>query len=203
MNNYYQKFKTLINNPKYKSLWNVFLFMLITYVFHKLWWTFSSEIKSLAFISNSADYLAHQVFLWSKWFNANILSLEFTTKDPNTFLFPQVNGYIAVEESCSGLKQMYQLFFLFLLFPGPWKHKLWYIPITFFVMFLTNVFRIIVLSIILINWPDQWHFCHDWILRPFFYVVIFGLWVLWVEFFVNPPQQRSKWLRKLNFFTKS
>ncbi len=192
MKTYYLKFKELINNPKYQSLWYVFLFMFITYVFHKLWWLFSKEIKSLDAILISANYLAHQVFVWSEWVNRVILNLTFTTTEPNTFLFPQVNGYIAVNESCSGLKQMYQLFFLFVLFPGPWKQKLWYIPMTFFVMYLTNVFRIVVLSIILINWPEQWHFSHDWILRPFFYVIIFGLWVIWVEYFVTPKEQRKK-----------
>lgn len=196
MKNYYLQFKTLINSPKYRSLWYVFLFMLITYAFHKLWWTFATEIKSLAFIINSADFLAHQVFLWAEWFNRTILNLTFTSQYPNTFNFPEVNGYIAVEESCSGLKQMYQLFFLFILFPGPWKHKLWYIPLTFFVMYLTNVFRIIVLSIILINWPNQWDFFHMSILRPFFYVVIFALWVIWVEYFVTPKEER----RKFRFF---
>lgn len=192
MKTYYLKFKELIKNPKYQSLWYVFLFMFITYVFHKLWWLFSKEIKSLDAILISANYLAHQVFVWSEWVNRVILNLTFTTTEPNTFLFPQVNGYIAVNESCSGLKQMYQLFFLFVLFPGPWKQKLWYIPMTFFVMYLTNVFRIVVLSIILINWPEQWHFCHDWILRPFFYVIIFGLWVIWVEYIVTPKEQRKK-----------
>ncbi len=39
------------------------------------------------------------------------------------------NGYVGVNESCSGLKQFYQIAVLFILFPGPWKHKLWYIPI--------------------------------------------------------------------------
>ena len=119
MKTYYLKFKELIKNPKYQSLWYVFLFMFITYVFHKLWWLFSKEIKSLDAILISANYLAHQVFVWSEWVNRVILNLTFTTTEPNTFLFPQVNGYIAVNESCSGLKQMYQLFFLFVLFPGP------------------------------------------------------------------------------------
>ena len=39
--------------------------------------------------------------------------------------------------------------------------------------------------------PDHWHFTHDWILRPFFYVVIFLLWVWWVEKFggVGSPEK--------------
>ncbi len=190
---YITRFKEIYHDKKNRTIIDVLIFMVITYVFHELWWSFATEIKSFLFISNSADFLAYQVFLWSKWFNQHILDLPFTvsTTKANTFLFPSVNGYIAVEESCSGLKQMYQIFFLFILFPGPWKHKLWYIPASFFVMFLVNVFRIIALSIILLKIPDYWHFSHDWILRPFFYVVLFGLWVLWVEKFRNPLLERK------------
>lgn len=190
MNKYYKQFLELIRNPKYKSLWNVFLFMLITYSFHLLWRRFSIEINSVKIISNASLFLADQVFVWSEWFNRRILNLDFYIIDPNTFIFPSVNGYIAIVESCGGMKQMYQVFFLFILFPGPWKHKLWYIPLSFFIMYLTNVFRIIALSIVILIIPDYWDFSHDWILRPFFYVVLFGLWVFWVEFIVNPNNSK-------------
>jgi hypothetical protein len=31
------------------------------------------------------------------------------------------------------------------------------------------------------NWPQHWDFSHDYLFRPFFYLVIFLLWVWWVE----------------------
>jgi hypothetical protein len=52
-----------------------------------------------------------------------------------------------------------------------------------FSMFLVNVLRIVGLSFAMIYWPAQWDFIHLWILRPFYYVVIFILWVVWVEKF--------------------
>jgi exosortase/archaeosortase family protein len=68
-----------------------------------------------------------------------------------------------------------------LFFPGPWIHKLWFIPLGLIITHLVNVFRIDSLVIILDYYPQHWHFTHDYILRPFFYVVMFGLWVFWVE----------------------
>lgn len=198
---YFLKFNELIRNPKYQSIFYVFWFMILTYSFHLLWRMFSNEINSFEIISSASAYLANQVFIWSEWFNRVILDLSFYVEEPNTFIFPSVNGYIAIVEACGGMKQMYQVFFLFMLFPGPWKHKLWYIPMSFFVMFLTNVFRIIALSIVILISPEYWHFIHDWILRPFFYVVLFGLWVIWVEYFVTPPDRRKKinlFRRKIN-----
>lgn len=68
-------------------------------------------------------------------------------------------------------------------FPGPWKHKLWFIPLGLIIIHLVNVFRISGLAYYLKYTPPQeyWEFSHDYIYRPFFYVVMFALWIWWVE----------------------
>jgi exosortase/archaeosortase family protein len=172
----------------YKKLYNgpfgfgvdVLLFAGITYGFHLLFRHFSHEIMSLHFVSQSGLWLADRVYDISLWFNRTVLGYHITVEPGNTMWFSN-GGYITVNTSCSGLKQFYQVFVLFVLFPGPAKHKLWFIPLGFAIMFLTNVFRILILSIVLLWKPEYWDFTHDWILRPFFYVVLFGLWVWWVE----------------------
>lgn len=171
-----------IKSSKYSFLVDILLFMIITVVFHKLWWAFSSEIKSMPGVLDMANWLATQVFVSSYWVIHHIVDPAAYTEAVNTIRFSN-NGYITVNESCSGLKQFYQIFVLFILFPGPWKHKAWFIPVSFIIMHLTNIFRIIFLGIIVLWKPEQWHFVHDWIMRPFFYIVIFMLWVWWVEKF--------------------
>ncbi len=164
------------------ALVDVAIFILITLIFHKLWWSFYGWLSSFGLITASADWLARNVYLISLWINTHILGMDVYTTEPNTMWF--ANGaYVSVDEGCSGLKQMYQVAVLFILFPGPWKHKLWYIPSGFLVMFLTNVFRIVVLSYTALRAPEYWDFTHEWILRIFFYVVLFLLWVVWVEKF--------------------
>ena len=163
---------------------DVALFAFITYGFHLIFRHYSSEIMSVEFVSASAEWLALQVYEISLWINRHLLGMLITTEPVNTMWFSN-GGYITVNESCSGLKQFYQVFVLFFLFPGPWRHKLWFIPFGFVVMFLTNVFRIVSLSVILLWQPEHWDFSHDWILRPFFYVVLFGIWVWWVEKFAR------------------
>lgn len=167
---------------KYGFMTDIALFAIITYVFHLVFRFFAADIMSAPFILASGNKLAAMVFVCSEWFNQHILGLEFTTAHVNTMWFANGHG-ISVNSSCSGLKQFYQVFVLFILFPGPWKHKLWFIPLSCFAMFATNVFRIIVLSVIM-NWrPEYFEFIHTWVLRPFFYVVLFGLWIWWVESF--------------------
>ena len=159
---------------------DVVLFMLITYLFHRLWWMFASDIKSLDVVINTANWLASVVFETSFWIIHHTYDPGSWQEAVNTIRFSN-QGYIAVNESCSGLKQFYQILVLFLIFPGPWKHKAWFIPLSMVIMHLTNVFRIVALGMVTLWWPEQWQFAHDWILRPFFYVVLFLLWVWWVE----------------------
>jgi exosortase/archaeosortase family protein len=51
------------------------------------------------------------------------------------------------------------------------------------IMHGVNILRIVILSVVVLWKPEYWDFIHDWILRPGFYVVIFALWVVWVERF--------------------
>jgi exosortase/archaeosortase family protein len=173
------KIKVFIKKHKLHPFVDVLIFAVIIYGFHELWWGNIKFLKSFLLFNETAQFLAEQVFIASSWIVENIIGYDITTK-ATTMYFPD-NGYIDVNTSCSGLKQFYQWTVLILLFPGPWKHKLWYIPAGIIVIHLINIFRIVALSIILMLNPDIWDFCHMWILRPFFYVVIFIMWVIWVE----------------------
>lgn len=181
MKDLYLKFKAFYNGPL-GFLIDIILFAAITIFFHRLWWDFARIIKSFFFVNHTADWLAERVFDASLWINRRILGLHITVEEPNIMWFAN-GGYVQVNESCSGLKQFYQILVLFVLFPGPWKHKLWFIPMGMAIMHLVNVFRIVILSIMVLWKPEYWHFTHDWILRPGFYVVIFLLWVWWIEKF--------------------
>jgi exosortase/archaeosortase family protein len=176
-----RQFNDYIDRNKLRPVVDVVIFGVIIVFFHKFWWDwgFKSFLINYAGFAELEQFMAYQVFKPSAWIDKFILGYDVTTRD-TTILFPN-NGYINVNGSCSGLKQFYQWIFLMVLFPGPWKQKLWYIPLGILIIHLVNIFRIVALSVILMNWPDYWTFSHDWILRPFFYVVIFVMWVIWVE----------------------
>jgi exosortase/archaeosortase family protein len=106
-------------------------------------------------------------------------------------IFLRNNYSIYINESCSGFKQMFQILILFVLFPGPWKHKLWFIPAAIVSMFFVNVIRVIGLSYAMIYMPQHWDFIHLWIMRPFYYVAIFIMWVIWVEKFRNTHRKEA------------
>ncbi|RLD88801.1 MAG: hypothetical protein DRJ09_07680 [Bacteroidetes bacterium] len=174
--------KSFIKKYKLQPIVDVLLFGIIIYFFHWLWWTGGLKhfLKEFVFFSEMEEFMAHQVFLPAAWIVDHVIGYHVTTMH-NTILLPEINGYVAVEGACSGLKQFYQWTILMILFPGSWKKKLWYIPIGLIIIHLNNILRIVILSIVVVHWPQHWDFIHLWILRPFFYVVIFLLWVLWVE----------------------
>ncbi len=168
---------------------DVAIFVTILLFFHFVWKAFASNIFTVGFIRTSAQWLALQVYLESKWV-IELVTSQITAFDQlyiggslrhNVFYYAANNGYVSVNSSCSGLKQFYQWFFLMTLFPGPWKQKAWFIPMGLVVIHLVNVFRIIAMVFVTVYLAEYWDFIHDWILRPFFYVVMFMLWVWWNE----------------------
>jgi exosortase/archaeosortase family protein len=165
-----------------------------------VWKLFVTNILTVDFIRNSSNWLALQVYLESRWV-IELLTSKITAFDQlniagglkrNVFYYAGNNGYVAVNSSCSGLKQFYQWFFLMMLFPGPWKQKTWFIPMGLVIIHLVNVFRIISMVFVTMYMADHWDFIHDWILRPFFYVVMFTLWVWWNEKYHLKNRKRKK-----------
>lgn len=184
-----QKWRELKLGP-YRFLIDIGFFMIITYGFHWFWWENATWIKSHKIIYELADGLANLVYRAAYRVNEVVFGLEMQQLPLNTIRFENQKA-LQVAESCSGLKQFFQIAVLFILFPGSWKHKIWFIPTGFIAIHLVNIFRVSFLSVWM-AWDIQfWDFAHDWIMRPFYYVVIFVLWYLWNEYF-NVPNSKVK-----------
>ena len=199
-NKLFDSINSLIKKYHLEAFKDVAIFMIILLVFHFLWKMFVGDFFDVAAISNSAFWLAEQVYHQANWV-LNLLGVKVTAFDQltidgrtheNVFFCAQNSGYVYVNRSCSGLKQFYQWFFLMLLYPGPWKHKLWFIPMGLVVFHLVNVFRILMMVFVTINLSQHWDLVHDYVLRPFFYVVMFALWVWWNEKFYHKNKKIQK-----------
>jgi exosortase/archaeosortase family protein len=172
----------ITNSKYYIAFKDVTLFIIITLAFHFLFRSFAISIYKIEAWQQATLFFQHLLFNNSTWIIKHILGLQFIT-DGFRMTFVENNGYIAINESCSGLKIFLQFIVLMVLFPGPWKHKLWYIPTGLVMIHITNIFRIVGLAQVTISLPQYWHFSHDYFFRPLFYVVIFTMWVVWVEYF--------------------
>ena len=196
------KIKSYCNDPKNRSTVNVGLFILLIVSSHFLYLGWQA-----------LDYwpvgkLVHKLMVWSVdlvysqscWVLDHLLHIDITTIDEQRII-AAVNkdggwARVIIAPECASLKQWMHWIFLMVLFPGPWKHKLWYIPAGLVIIEWTNVVRICGILLMQIAWPNihinlfgqdinTFHLAHDYIFKFFFYLVIFLMWMLWVEKFYD------------------
>jgi exosortase/archaeosortase family protein len=181
-----EKINEVIKKYNLYALREVALFMIITLVIH---YSFRAWAGPLQFypirelVLDIRGWLSETVYYQSKYIILNIMRLDVVVDDTKQIMYFPNNGYLGVNMSCSGFKQLLQLIILFLVYPGPWKHKVWYIPGGTLLVYFTNILRILSLALVVQSNPANFDVAHDYIVRPFFYVVIFAMWVIWVEKF--------------------
>ena len=82
---------------------------------------------------------------------------------------------------CSGLKQAFIWMMLILTVRGGWKQKAWFIPVGWVFCYAFNILRIHWITLLIEFHPDWFPVLHDWIFKYLFYIMLFGLWWLFVE----------------------
>lgn len=110
-----------------------------------------------------------------------------------TGTFPQPDGYrnkvgvsgtpgVEIGAPCDGVS-LFALFAIFIaFFPGPVRHKLWFIPLGIIFLHGVNISRVISLAIIQSEFPNWLAFNHDYTFTVLVYGVVFGLWVVWSSY---------------------
>ena len=192
--------KSYINDPKNRSTVDVGLFIILIITFHFLflgwqaleYWPIKGAIEKLSLWS------VNRVYKESCWVLQNVLGIDITTISSQRLIgtLSKEGTFVKVVIAplCASLKQWFHWLFLMLIFPGPWKHKAWYIPVGLVIIEFANVIRIC--GILLAQWqwpgPNTFHIAHDYVFKVFFYLVIFLMWVLWVEKFKNKALKKQE-----------
>lgn len=107
--------------------------------------------------------------------------------DANTLRFDSGSG-TSIVWGCSGIKQSFIFLWLILTVrPINFKlstfnaAKLLYIPVGWLFCYLFNILRIALITLFMEFHPSWFHVLHDYIFKYLFYLMLFGLWVLFVE----------------------
>jgi exosortase/archaeosortase family protein len=185
-------FKAYCKNPKNRSTVNVGLFVLLIISFHFIYlgWQALGYWPVGKWIDQLSLWSVNMVFGQACWVLDHIFRVDLTTISSERLIttLNSEGGWarVIIAPECASLKQWMHWLFLMILFPGPWRHKLWYIPAGLVIIEWTNVVRICGVLLMQIPWPNSFHLAHDYIFKVFFYLVIFLMWVLWVEKFYNP-----------------
>lgn len=101
--------------------------------------------------------------------------------------FPD-NSSIYLYEGCSGLKQVIQFSLIILIYPGSFRRKLWYIPLSALILIQAAIIHFMFLCITWYRMPAQYDFVHEHLSRWFFFGVFFLLWVV----FIRKPVKEGK-----------
>ncbi len=97
---------------------------------------------------------------------------------------------VIVGAPCDGIV-LFALFAIFIIaFPGPLKHKLWFIPAGLLSIHFINVLRVASLTVIDSINPEWLAFNHDYTFTVLVYAYVFWLWYVWVNRF--SPLQLTK-----------
>lgn len=185
-------------DPKNASTVDVALFVILILSFHFLYlgWQALEYWPVKGAIDRLSLWSVNMVFDQACWVLQHVFRIDITTiNDVRLIATPNSDGgwaRVIIAPECASLKQWCHWIFLMLLFPGPWKHKAWFIPAGLVIIEWTNVIRICGVLMMQIPWPDSFHLAHDYIFKVFFYFVIFLMWVLWVEKFKNQDLKKRQ-----------
>ncbi|HPW89954.1 MAG TPA: archaeosortase/exosortase family protein [Paludibacteraceae bacterium] len=174
----------------------VIRFMIILVVSHFVWKftvlgdddasqvTFFGADISAPFVWMS-EHVASVVYMFSKWFG-----YEVERVGDNIVRFANGNGSRIVW-SCTGIKQAYIFFCIILFSRGPWKHKIWFIPLGILVCYVVNIIRITGLNLIVYNHREWFDFLHEHLFKYIYYGILFLLWMWWEEKFALPLRKKD------------
>lgn len=91
------------------------------------------------------------------------------------------NAGIQLVDGCTGISAIGLFLGFILAYPGDWKNRISFSLLGIGVIYLVNIFRIVVLAITQEEWIEFFDFTHDYSTTTIFYVVIFILWMIWVQ----------------------
>ena len=205
----FKSIKAYSENPKNRNTVNVGLFIILILGFHFLYlgWQALGYWPIAKAIDRLMVWSVDMVYSQACWLLDRVLHIDITTiKDMRLIAAPDKNGgwaNVIIAPECASLKQWLHWVFLMVLFPGPWKHKAWFIPAGLVIIEWTNVVRICGVLLMQVFCPDihihlfgsdinTFHLAHDYVFKVFFYLIIFLMWVLWVEKFYNPSIKPKK-----------
>ncbi|SMO47074.1 exosortase X [Gracilimonas mengyeensis] len=158
--------------------------------------------KALAFFI--AWYVLYELWLLpdgrvDRWLSLNIIAtgggllqwLGFDAYTVNRIIGIGESPGIKIVDGCNGIAAMGLFIGFILAYPGDWKKRAAYVVVGVGVIYLVNIVRIMILAVTQLYWPTFFDFTHDYSTTAIFYIVIFILWMIWVNYSDTEFKDRS------------
>jgi exosortase family protein XrtF len=141
--------------------------------------------------------LAWQTAAWFAMFgyDANVTSFQIYPH----LMYLNGEAIISIDTPCNGIPMLYLFGSFVLVYPGPWKRKLVFIPAGMMVIHGLNLIRIIALSYISIYSSDYFYFNHKYLFQIIVYGLILSLWFYWILY---GQDLKTGWVQGLKDFIR-
>jgi exosortase family protein XrtF len=142
----------------------------IWYVMYELWLLPDGRLDawlSHNIVANSAGIL--------QWFGIDVYVVD------RIIGIAEAPG-IEIVDGCNGIAAIGLFLGFILAYPGDWKNRISFSVLGIGVIYLVNILRILVLTVTQAYYPQFFDFTHDYSTTAIFYLFIFLLWVIWVNF---------------------
>lgn len=163
-------------------------------------WTFLGK----AFVIYGLWYIVYDLWLLpdgrlDQWLSYNVAWMTdvvmtfmgFEVVSQARIIIPRGAGGVEVANGCNGLTTVGLFIGFVVAYPGDWIRRLVFIPIGILVIYATNVFRVVIMLLAQLYWPAAFDPLHGFGLTTIFYVAVFALWVLWVNYGSRPVESSA------------
>ncbi len=169
---------------KYKSVIKFVLTFLVVYIafslLYKLYLDVSTGLKYYP------DYFTHLVskqteyLLYTFGYEAQVLPHP---NEPSMKLMVKGKDLARVIEGCNSISVIILFVSFIIAFSGKLKTTVLYIFSGCILIYVVNLFRIVILSIALYHYPSQEKVLHSVVFPAIIYGMVFLLWIFWVNRF--------------------
>ncbi len=185
-------FKNLLNKMKswnFQLIIQVWIFFLVVLFFQLVWESFETEIDNFPPFVFISDAIGNFLLTITPAIVNPLIEVDII-RDGISLILP--NGlYISYFFYLSGVKQMCLVISLFVIVPGSWGKKAWFIPLTLFIIQITVLARFLLVNVHCLVQPEQLHLLKDFLFGPLFYAEIMIMWMAWVLLIAKTASLRN------------
>jgi exosortase/archaeosortase family protein len=177
---------------KFKDVGIFIALLLVFTVLGYLWKLTGYRIFGIAVLEPTYAVLIKAVLISSGELLQHVFNLNVIVERVTNRIYLSHDSYVYIYNGCSGLKEMAMFLFIMALFPGPWKSKLWFIPLSLVIIFIVVILRVVALILLFKYHPEQYSLFHDFLLNYLFFGIFFILWLFWVKFYYLKQRRPGK-----------
>lgn len=178
---------------KYWILYKPFLQFIATFLGVFVLLTFGYQLYLSGYEDGQADgitrLVAHHTGLVLRWFEEDAVVLF--QENAQILIRVHQKTVARIIEGCNAVSVIILFVSFVAAFSGKFKTTAFFLIVGSGLIYILNVLRIALLSLLLFHFPEREHLLHGVLFPLFIYGVVFILWFIWVNFFSKYAKKSS------------